>query len=242
MTKFIRCFLSFLAPAGFLFAANAANPSVDDVLARFVTALGGKAALEKVTSRFMAGTLQIPSMKTAANTSEYFQSPNRFAAVTDIPNYGTVRTVFDGKTAWQDDPQRGLSEISGPELADLSRRADIHWHLKLQELYPGLTVKGREKISGKDAWKLETTVEGWDYAFYFDVASGLLVRLDTDRHAPGGPSKVLFFDYRPVNGILFPHGASMAGPSGGWNRTLTTVRINVSIEDSIFAKPAATTP
>ena len=197
------------------------------------------ASLEKVTSRFMAGTLQIPGVKTPATTAEYFQSPNRFAAVTDVPDYGTIRTVYDGKTAWQSDPQRGVTEVTGaPELADMSRRADIHWHLKLHDLYPGLAIKGREKIGGKEAWKLDATVEGWDYVFYFDRDSGLLVRFDTDRHDSGGPLKVLMSDYRPVGGILFSYGTSMSGAGPGWSRTLTSVRLNVSIDDSIFAKPS----
>jgi len=242
MAPTTRLSIALIITATFLSAGPPANPSVAEILERFVAALGGKAALEKVTSRFMAGTLQLPALKTSATTAEYFQSPNRFAAVTDVPDYGTIRTVYDGKTAWQSDPQRGVTEVTGAaELADLSRRADIHWHLKLHELYPGLAVKGREKIGGKEAWKLEATVEGWDYSFYFDRDSGLLVRFDTDRHS-GGPLKVLMSDYRPVNGVLFAYSTSMSGEGAGWNRTLTQVRLNVSIDDSIFAKPAATTP
>jgi len=243
MVRPTRLSTALIIAAPLLSAATPANPSVDEILDHFVSALGGKVALEKVTSRFMAGTLQIPGMKTPATTAEYFQSPNLFAAVTDVPDYGTIRTVYDGKAAWQSDPQRGVTEVTGaPELADLSRRADIHWHLKLHELYPGLAVKGHEKIAGKEAWKLEATVESWDYAFYFDRDSGLLVRFDTDRHAEGGALRVLMSDYRPVNGILFAYSTSMSGAGPGWNRTLTSVRLNVSIDDSIFAKPAATTP
>lgn len=235
--SYIRVAAALLASLVSVLAATPAKPSVDAILAHFVSALGGQAAIEKITSRFMAGTLEIPGMKATATTTEYFQFPNRFSALTDIPGYGAIRTVYDGKTGWQADPQRGVTEISGPELADLSRRADIHWHMKLHELYPDLKVKGLEKINGKEAWKLVTSLQSWDYALYFDAQSGLLVRFDTDRHTKDGLSSVFLSDYRPVGDSLFSYSTMMSGPGAGWTRTLATVKFNIAIDPTVFLKP-----
>ncbi|HEX8766566.1 MAG TPA: hypothetical protein VF740_15460, partial [Candidatus Acidoferrum sp.] len=213
-------------------------PTVDSVLDRFVQALGGRAALESIKSMVFTGELTISQLKTTGNTTEYFKYPNFFAFVAEIPGYGKVRTVYDGKTAWNIDPKGGITEISGPELADISRRSDIHWNLKLKEFYPGLKVTGRDKVDGIDAWTLEATVDGWTYRLYFDSATGLLVRFDTDTHKPAGDSSVLIADYRDVGKVRFAYSASMASSGGGWSRKLSEVNFNVPIDDAIFARPS----
>ena len=215
------------------------SPSVDSVLDRFVQSLGGRAALESVTSMVFAGDLTIPELKATGKTTEYFKYPDHFAFVAEIPGYGAVRTVYDGKTAWNIDPKAAVTEISGPELADISRRSDIHWNLKLKEFYPGLKVTGREKVNGKDAWALEATVNAWTYRLCFDSSTGLLVRFDTDTHQPDGNSSVLIGDYREVGKVRFAFAASMTSPKGSWSRQLNEVKFNVSIDDSVFAKPSS---
>ncbi|HEV2115952.1 MAG TPA: hypothetical protein VGR48_08000 [Terriglobales bacterium] len=230
----------FIAFAGLAAAQSGPGwPSVDSILDRFVQALGGHAALEKINSMVFTGVLNISQLKTSGKTTEYFRSPDYFAFVAEIPGYGTVRTIYDGKAAWNSDPKQGVSQISGPQLSDISRRSDIHWNLKLKEFYPGLKVIGREKVNGKDAWALESTVDGWTYRLYFDTETGLLVRFDTDTHKAEGNSSVLIGDYRQVGNVRFSFTASMTSSTGGWSRQLNEVKFNVPIDDSVFAKPVS---
>lgn len=218
--------------------SDSALPSVDRVLDQFVQAMGGRAALENVKSLAFSGSLTIADLKTTGKTTEYFKYPDHFAFVAEIPGYGTVRTVYDGKTAWSADPKGAITEISGPQLSDIRRRSDIHWNLKLKEFYPGLKVTGREKVDGKDAWALEATVDTWTFRLYFDSATGLLVRFDTDTHQPTGNSSVLIGDYREVGKMRFAYAASMQSSQGGWSRQLDKVNFNVPIDDSVFARPS----
>jgi|SRR5215469_9350926 len=241
LVKCVAIVIVFIAGSRLVSAqTDSALPSVDSMLDRFIEALGGRAALENVTSETFRGALTIPELKTTGKTTEYFKYPDQFAFVAEIPGYGTVRTVCDGKTAWNVDPKAGVSEISGPEFSDIRRRADIHWNLKLKEFYPGLKVTGRENVNGKDAWVLEATVDGWAYRLYFDSATGLLVRFDTDTHKPSGNTSVLIGDYRDVGKVRFAFAASMTSPNGGWSRQLDDVKFNVPIDDSVFARPSST--
>jgi len=232
--------LLFLLSGPAIAQSGSAVPSVDSILDKFVQALGGRAALEDVTAMVFTGDLTITALKTTGKTAEYFKAPNHFAFVAEIPSYGTARTVYDGKAAWNVSPKRGVIDISGPELADISRRSDIHWNLKLKEFYPGLKVIGREKVDGKDAWALEATVDSWTYRVYFDTETGLMVRFDTDTHEPDGTSSVLIGDYKKVGNVQFSFAASMTSPKGGWSRQLSDVKFNVPIDDAIFVRPAST--
>lgn len=214
---------------------GASATSVDGILDRFVQALGGRAALEKITTMAFTGVLDVRGAKGPGKTAEYFEYPDRFAAIVEIPGYGTVRTVCDGKSAWNVDPRKGVTEFSGAQLADMRHRADIHWNLKLREFYPDLKLIGRESVGGRDAWVLESTVAGWTYRLFFDTGTGLLIRFDTDTHGPAGNSTVLVGDYRQVGPIKFSFAASMTSARGSWSRQLSEVKLNEPIDGSVFA-------
>jgi len=225
-----------LAVSMHLAQANAQSaPSVDEILARYAHAMGGKAAFEKVNSMVFRGSIEFPSNNLSGTTVEYFKAPDHFLAVTEVPGYGTLRTGYDGRTGWTENP-KGVEELSGPALADVRRRADILWHVKLKELYPGLKLKGRQSIEGKDAWVLEVLEDKWTFDLCFDVESGLMVRFDTDTGEPNGVSKVLISDYRSVDHVQFSFAAEMSTNKVIWRRKLTDVKFNVPVDDVLFRK------
>jgi hypothetical protein len=235
--------ISFAAPLLMAQSKVRQNPTVDEILARYEHAMGGKAAFEKVTTLAIRGAIEFPSYNLSGTTAEYFKAPDHFLAVTEIASYGTVRTVYDGRSAWTEDPKEGVKEMTGPALADMRRRADIQWHVKLKQLYPGLKLKGRESIDGKDAWVLEATQDQWTFGLCFDVTSGLLVRFDTDTHDQdgNGTSKVSIGDYRRAGRLQFSYAATMSTDRVVWTRKLSEVKFNVPVADELFLKaPVAT--
>lgn len=225
--------------------ATAKTPSAHHVLARYVVALGGKKNLQRIHTMVFRGSMEFPDLHASGTAAEYFEAPNHFAVFTEVPGRGTTKFVYDGEEAWQVDNHNKLTRISGAALADIKRRSDIHWNLRLREFYPNIEVKGREPVDGKDAWKLEATVEAATYDFFFDVRTGLLTRFDTDQHVPNGTSSVSISDYRRLGKVLFAFGAAQTEGPVKWKRALTEVKFNAPIDDSIFAKPApptSTTP
>jgi hypothetical protein len=145
----------------------------------------------------LRGTMELPDLNANGTTAEYFKYPDHFAAVTDITGHGATKLVYDGHEGWQVDPRNGFTQVSGADLADIQRRANIHWNLKLHGFYPNIQVKGLEVVSGEDCWKLEASLENSSFDFFFSVKTGLLTRFDTDQHVPNGTSSVSISDYRP---------------------------------------------
>lgn len=215
-------------------------PNVDQVLEHFVSALGGANELEKIHTMTLRGTIELPDFKANGTTAEYFKYPDHFAAVTDIPGHGASRLVYDGHEAWQVDPQNGVAPVTGADLADIQRRANIHWNLKLREFYPNIQVKDREVVNGEDSWKLEASLENSTFDFFFSVNTGLLIRFDTDQHVANGTSSVSISDYRRVDKVLFAFGAAQTAGPLKWSRKLTEVKFNEPIDDAVFSKPAKT--
>lgn len=235
MPAAVRSLLILVALSGCLLQAQ--TPNVDQVLQRFVTALGGQKQLEKIHTMTLRGRLDLPDLKATGTTEEYFKYPDHFAAISNIVGMGASKLVYDGKEGWTVDPQNKLAQVTGADLADIQRRANIHWNLKLREFYPNIQIKSRETVNGEVAWKLEASLENTTFDFFFSVKTGLLLRFDTDQHVPNGNSSVSISDYRPVDNVLFAFGAAQTAGPVKWTRKLTEVRFNQPIDDSVYLKP-----
>src|SRR5207302_9907346 len=79
-------------------------PTVDQILDKYVQAIGGKAAVEKQTSRVAKGSFEIPAFGASGTAEIYAKAPNKTATTINVAGYGVVQEVFDGKTGWSSDP------------------------------------------------------------------------------------------------------------------------------------------
>jgi len=221
---------------------QAALPSVDQVLDKYVKAIGGKAAFEKLTSRVSKGTLEMAQLPGPAAEEIYAKAPNKQYMVTDLSSFGQARRGFNGAVGWEDNPQNGMRDITGPELAEMKRDADFYRAIKLRELYPKMTVKGKESVNGHDAYVVEATPpEGAAETLYFDADSGLLVRSVRETGGPNGNATldITFDDYREVDGIKLPFVMHFSLGDFTFVIKLSEVKHNVPIDDAKFDKPAA---
>ncbi|MDQ3817885.1 MAG: hypothetical protein M3362_09355 [Acidobacteriota bacterium] len=228
-------------------STNAANasvglPTVDAVLEKYVSAVGGRAAIEKINSRVSKGTFELASMAGVKGTVEiYEKAPDRQAAFFNIPGIGMEAEGFDGTTAWELEPDSGVAhEKSGLELASARRDAEFYSELKFKEMYPRTTLKGVEKVGASDAYVIEAApTEGSAEHFYFDTATGLLLRHDSVEEGDGGKKSVeeYYSDYRMVDGVKVPFALRQKSPGMELIIKLAEVKQNVAIEDTKFNRP-----
>jgi hypothetical protein len=230
------------APAAKTDAKAEALPNVDDILGKYVTAVGGKEAIEKITSRSMRFSFSIDAFGVADAPMEiFYKAPNKRSMKIDVPGFGVVLSVFNGATAWSSDPMSGLRELSGAELAQLKRESDFHQELNLKKYYTKLEVKGKEKVGSYETYLVEATpAEGSPTKYYFDVATGLLVRQDGEEESPQGKAMVENYmdDYKAVDGVKIAHSLKRVNPMMTVVIKLTEVKNNVEIDEAKFAKPA----
>jgi len=220
----------------------AALPSADQIIDKYVQAIGGKAAIEKVNSREMKGTFELAAMGVSAPFESYSKAPNKSAITIDITGFGMVQRGYNGTVGWDANPQTGLRELSGGELAQMKLGSDFYRDLRLKQLFPKMTVKGVEKVKGSDAYVVEaTSADGITEKMYFDAQSGLLVRTDTEADTPEGKMSitVLASDYREVDGIKIPFTIEQKTPTIEFTIKLSSVKHNVAVDDAKFNKPAA---
>jgi len=100
-------------------------PTADQIVEKYVQAIGGKAAIEKQTSRVSKGTFDLPAFGASGTAEIYEKAPNKNASIINIAGFGVVQEGYDGKTAWSQDPQSGLREKAGAELASAKLDAEF---------------------------------------------------------------------------------------------------------------------
>jgi hypothetical protein len=217
-----------------------ALPTVEQILDKYVAAIGGRAAIERLNTRVSKGT-QVIWNGTEFPFETVQKSPDKYLDVTTRP-VGVVTIGFDGTAAWLQGP-RGLRDLGGSQLADLKRDADLRGDLRLREFYPEMSVAGKEKIGERDAYVIVSRISDKRLErLYFDAQTGLLLRVAATTETPLArlPEETVFEDYREVDGVKLPFvvRTSYVDPFIGWTRRFTEIRHNVAVEDSKFTKPA----
>jgi hypothetical protein len=222
-----------------------ALPTLDQILDKFTESSGGKAAIEKITSRYVKGTFEIPSMGASGTVGIFAKAPNKSYTVIDVPGFGTIQQGYDGTVAWEDNPMTGPRDLGGAELAARKRDADFYRELHFKELYPQMAVKGKEKVGDREAYLVEAIpAEGKPEKMYFDAENGLLVRVDAERESPQGLALIETYleDYRDVDGVKIPFTMRQVNPMFSMTIKFGEAKNNLEIEDSKFAKPKPPEP
>ena len=223
-------------------AKAAALPTVEDIFDNYVKAVGGKEAIEKITSRSMKGSFDLEAFGVAGAPVEMFsKAPNKSAMKIDITGFGVVNRVFDGASGWASDPMSGLRELSGLELSQMKRGSDFYQELNFKKQYTKTELKGKEKVGSYETYVIEATpTEGSPETLYFDVNTNLLVRHDAEAENPQGKlmMKTYMEDYKVVDGVKIPHTVKQVNEAMTIVIKITEVKNNVEIDDAKFNKPS----
>ncbi len=238
------------APGGAPGAAGtpAANqppaPAVDDVLNKYITAIGGQAAVDKLTSRVMSGTIVGRGGQSRAFTIE--EKGARIRETQTLPQ-GTNISVYDGTGAWA---QSGttIADLPGFRMQQASRLNDLRRAAEMKTRYQNLTASRPTRLSlAPGAAPIDvnvlqgTTFTGVTERLFFDATSGLLIRRQITTRTPlnGTLAETIdYSDYKDVAGVKMPFTIR----KNNWNTldtyTVVDVKSGAQVDDTRFAKPS----
>jgi hypothetical protein len=84
-----------------------ARPAASEIIAKYVTAIGGESEIRKITSMKQVGTLNVPAIGLSATMEAYMAAPNKMATKTSIPGMGEMLQGTNGTVAWDVNPMAG---------------------------------------------------------------------------------------------------------------------------------------
>jgi len=212
-------------------------PTVDQVLDKYVLAVGGKTAFEKLKNRVMKGELVLSTGRIIPQEI-YRQAPNKALVITTGPS-GVITQGFNGTIGWVKTSE-GVQQLNSFAVADFKFNADFNREIRVRELYKKLSVTGKEKIGNREAYVVEAIpLEGAAEKLYFDAQTGLLIRRAADEVTAFGtiPDYTDMEDYKEVDGIKLPFTVRRSSQWSDATLKVTEVKHNVAIEDAKFDMP-----
>ena len=224
---------------------------MDDIFNKYLVAIGGKAAIDRITSCVVKGTTTTGVGQAVAYEAET-ALPDKGHETFVIQNItgrscaGDSRCeyerVINGRQGWLKSGA-GLQELVGEQLGDQKLSFPLFQILKLKDQYASFRVSGRDKIDERDVYvvnavRLDDKLE----RLYFDVENGLLRRRISFLRTLIGiiPQQTDFEDYREIDGLRLPFTISMAFADPGSlpiTRKFAEVKLNAPVAESKFDKP-----
>jgi len=220
-------------------------PPVEPIIEKYITAMGGQAALDKLQSRITTGTVVNRANQSMAFTIE--EKGNKFHSVVNDPRTA-VAWGFDGKSGWA---QAGpvIADVEGFRLQQAMRLNDLRRASDFSKRYTNLQAGRPTRLPARTPGGTPINVSlvqgdlpnDVQERLFFGATSGLLLRRQVISHtALNGAliETVDYSDYKDVAGVQVPFTIKL----NNWN-TLDTysvvdVKTGAAIDDARFAKPS----
>ncbi len=219
-------------------AVPAAAPTLAELLAHHLEALGGKAAVEAITNTRVSADVETGGIKGTIVT--VFAAPDK-EFEEDKLGILHITQGYDGKTAWQRDTNGNIRPLAGEELRDL--RVQIYFDTNSYVIpgrIPGtLTLRpAPEPVTGN--WIVDALPEGGKpTTLFFDPKTWFIVK---EQHLDDNvPVTTTYADYRTVDGVRFPFLTKTTNGTPRYDITGTVTKIenNVTLAPGLFAPPTA---
>jgi hypothetical protein len=210
--------------------------TVDQVIDKFVEAMGGQAALSQAKTRVLHGTATTRDLVTTPITVQE-KATGEYRIDVDSKPQPTVR-VFDGKTGWIR-ASGNVRDLEGIQIALVSRPSEFGLPLAIKQRYQTVTVGRYGNLDGVDTIGLTARVNA-DVVeqLQFERQTGLLKRRTVQTRTPFGNlvEQVDYSDYRDGAGIKTPFQVKYTNWREATTEKFTDAKINAPIDDGAFTK------
>jgi photosynthetic reaction center cytochrome c subunit len=216
----------------------------DVILGKYVAAVGGQAAIDKIKSRTATGT--ITTANGQSGTYELIQSGDKALETITTPR-GAIKLALTPTGGWESNGPNS-HELAGADVTRVRNAYQLFSFLKLKEQYTRLRSGGRDRVGDRDAYVVtasrnETEVE----RLFFDMETGLLLRRISYLRTMVGviPQQWDFEDYRDVDGVKMPFTIKLSTTDAGNPfsvRKFTEIKLNGPVDDAKFVMPPAPKP
>jgi len=217
-------------------------PSADQILDKYIQAVGGAQRLASLTSFIAKGTtVGYGPEGTPRPVEIYAKAPNQRTTIIHTQN-GDNTTVYDGRMGWIAAPLRPVPvlPLSGSVLEGVKLDAQLSFPAGIKQTLGKWRVGFPATINDREMQVVQGTAPGGSLAtFYFDSETGLLSRVVrySDSVVGRTPTQIDYSDYRDVAGVKMPFRFTVGWLDGKENFEITEIRPNAPIDSAKFARP-----
>ncbi len=223
-------------------------PTVEQVIELHLNSLGGKTALESVKTMITKATMSVESPFGNIEMKMFNQQAgNKLLMVTTSNKFDDIKQGSNGEIVWSDDPFVGEKILEGDEKAmTLEQQGAIFPALTWSQYEGKITVKSKTTIDDADCFEVEFAPKsGPPTTRFFDAKTGNITQILANAPAAQGLTRVRLVpsDYRKVDNVTIPFKQTTFIPNPGSGKememvmTITDIKINPTIDDSVFELP-----
>jgi len=211
-------------------AEQEAVPTLEEVLERHVDAVGGREAIEKLTTRVLIGRLvtDLPTRRPPVHESNgfviYGKAPDMYLMVQQSGR-DIHREGCDDRRCWSwSGGELRLDAHHDPRFAWF---ADPQGALRMWDHFPDMRLRGARTLQDRRVYRVDID-DDESHALFFDAETGLLVRLGYHREVD---------EYTEVDGVLVPFRMALSRKGGSSTYFVERVEHNVPLDDTELAAP-----
>lgn len=231
MKKFLFSILATMI-VGFSFAQDL---TADQIVNKYIDAIGGKAAWSKINSIVMTGSVKVQGAELAVTSTTVDKKGMRQEFTV---NGMTGYQIITPDSGWNFSPFQGQKipePITVDDLKQGQDQLDIQGNL-IDYAAKGHTIEllGKDDVDGVEAYKIKETLKsGKEETIFIDPQTFLIIRDIVKQKANGKETetKTDLSNYQKLpEGIVIP--MSIKLPFG--ELTITDVKVNTNVDHNIF--------
>jgi hypothetical protein len=210
--------------------------TADEVIDKYITAIGGKDAWKKVNTLKMEGNIEVQGLQIPFK----LQAVNGKGYRTDGEFQGTAFIdIVTPTKGWSQNPMAGkatLQPLSDDELKEKLDELDIQGSfIDYKEKGSKVEFLGKDEEEGNEYFKVKlTTKNNNETTYFFDTKTSLVYKQESIVKAQGQEvtQAVKLLDYKTIDGgLLVPFKLDQ----GGFVLVLSKVTTNVEVDEKIFS-------
>jgi hypothetical protein len=227
--SFLFLVLLACAVSAALFGSGPETPTLEQILERYIEAMGGKEAIEKLKTRVCMGKFidarPYAGPKQVIPFEAYSKIYDKSLFILNHPE-NAEREGWDGNTRWRLD-NKGLIQKKNQERSQMDYFLDPQNALRILDYFPEMELMGEVTLRGKSVYVVENSRKSPHYTLYFEVETGLLIQVGYYE----------LREYKDVDGIKFPFRLEYSRKGGSNSYVFDEVKHNTPIDDLHFAIP-----
>jgi zinc protease len=182
-----------------------AGMTANDVLKKYIAAIGGEAKLKSVTSYDHQGVMEMMGMQ--ANTVEQMETKGHRRTEVSLPGMPLYKAIYNEGKSVMIEMGTAPREFDADELMNARRECDLLAELHLSDYGITSTLLGVDYIKGEDCYVIEMKETGGEVrTVFFSVANGLMIleREVKDMKGQAMTEETSYENYQEVDGIKYP--------------------------------------
>ena len=199
-------------------AAAQQLPPASQLVEKYVQAIGGRAAAERLAARHVVAEMSMPAMGMTMQMETWTARPNRMLTKMEMSGM-SITSGYDGTVAWMNSPMSGPKILDGPELRQAVDNANFDNNVDFTKVFPTMETVGERTVDGHSCWN---------------------VRMESisHQHTQMGEMTIeaVIGDYKDFDGLKL---ATRMQMTMGPQQVVTTIKSvsHAPVADSIFALP-----